>query len=71
MIWRTVPPSRTTSWPPTRAEPDVGARMVVSILTRVDLPAPLGPRKPKIWPSGDLEVDAVHGAELTEVAVQG
>jgi hypothetical protein len=30
--------------------PEVGARRPVSILMVVDLPAPLGPRKPKNWP---------------------
>jgi len=31
-------------------EPEVGASKPVSILMVVDLPAPLGPRKPKNWP---------------------
>ena len=39
-------PSRTMSWPATRAVPAVGGSSVVSISTVVDLPAPLGPRKP-------------------------
>ena len=39
-------PSRTMSWPATRAVPAVGGSSVVSIRTVVDLPAPLGPRKP-------------------------
>ena len=30
--------------------PEVGASRPVSILMVVDLPAPLGPRKPKNWP---------------------
>ena len=36
----------TTPLPPTEARPLVGGRSVVSIRTVVDLPAPLGPRKP-------------------------
>lgn len=36
----------TTSWPSTVARPEVGVSSVVSILTTVDLPAPLGPRNP-------------------------
>ena len=43
---RTRAPSRTTSWPATRATPAVGGRSVVSMSTVVDLPAPFGPRKP-------------------------
>src|SRR5580693_8823328 len=31
--------------------PEVGASKPVSILMVVDLPAPLGPRKPKNWPA--------------------
>ena len=34
---------------------------VVSIRMVVDLPAPLGPRKPKTSPVVDLQVDAAHG----------
>ena len=30
--------------------PDVGLSSVVSILMVVDLPAPLGPRNPNVWP---------------------
>src|SRR6476620_2268211 len=40
-----------TSTPPTSAEPDVGTTRVVSMPTVVVLPAPLGPRSPKISPS--------------------
>jgi hypothetical protein len=36
----------STSWPATLARPAVGGSSVVSIFTIVDLPAPLGPRKP-------------------------
>src|SRR6185503_19956775 len=36
----------------TVAVPLVGAIMPVSILSVVDFPAPLGPRKPTIWPAG-------------------
>src|ERR1700677_3926899 len=31
--------------------PEVGANRPVSILIVVDLPAPVGPRKPKNWPA--------------------
>ena len=43
---RTFGPSLTMSKPATLAVPAVGGRSVVSISTVVDLPAPLGPRKP-------------------------
>ena len=36
--------------------PDVGARRPVSILIVVDLPAPLGPRKPKNWPEATVRL---------------
>src|SRR6185437_1602464 len=41
----------TTSTPPTTACPDVGTTRVVSIPAVVVLPAPLGPRSPKIAPA--------------------
>jgi hypothetical protein len=52
----------TTSNPQTEAWPDVGARSPESILTVVDLPAPLGPRKAQMVPlatSKDREFTAV------------
>src|SRR3954469_13671226 len=39
-----------TSIPPTLADPLVGTTRVVSMPTVVVLPAPLGPRRPKISP---------------------
>ena len=42
----TAAPWCTTSRPATRAQPEVGGSRVVSTSTVVDLPAPLGPRKP-------------------------
>ena len=42
---RTAGPSRTMSWPATRAVPAVGGSSVVSISTVVDLPAPFGPEE--------------------------
>jgi hypothetical protein len=36
--------------------PEVGARRPVSILMVVDLPAPLGPRKPKNWPGATVRL---------------
>ena len=46
--------SSTTSWPSTRALPDVGRSTVERILTSVVLPAPFGPRRPWISPVGTL-----------------
>ena len=42
--------SRMMSKPPTRPSPLVGSNRPLSIRMVVDLPAPLGPRKPKISP---------------------
>jgi hypothetical protein len=50
MLRRTVSRCRTTSYPATRAPPEVGFARVHRILIVVDLPAPLGPRKPKVSP---------------------
>src|SRR5665213_2658928 len=47
---RTPSGSRETSRPATRAVPDVGLRSVQRTEMVVDLPAPLGPRNPKISP---------------------
>src|ERR1700722_1609063 len=52
MLRRTASRSAVTSWPATRADPDVGRASVHSILIVVDLPAPLGPRNPKVSPTG-------------------
>ena len=41
----------TTSWPSTRALPDVGISSVISILIVVVLPAPFGPSSPNSSPS--------------------
>ena len=46
MRLRTAGPWVATSSPATRALPAVGGSSVVSMCTVVDLPAPLGPRKP-------------------------
>ena len=43
------------------AVPPVGSSMPVSIFSVVDFPAPLGPRKPTIWPGGNFEGERVHG----------
>ena len=43
--------SRATSTPATRAVPEVIESSVVSMRIVVDLPAPFGPRKPKISPA--------------------
>ena len=42
--------SVATSWPLTRTAPLVGSRKPVIIFMVVDLPAPLGPRKPNTSP---------------------
>ncbi len=41
----------TTSKPPTVARPEVGRASVVKILIVVLLPAPFGPKNPKIFPA--------------------
>src|SRR3954469_15317953 len=51
MLRRTSSRCRTTSKPATVAAPAVGSTRVHSILMVVDLPAPLGPRKPKTSPA--------------------
>src|ERR687894_804635 len=50
MRCRTQRASWTTSWPSTRAVPDVGVRSVISILIVVVLPAPFGPSRPNSSP---------------------
>src|SRR6266700_400204 len=42
----------TTSKPATLARPALGCSSVHSIEMVVDLPAPFGPRNPKVWPGG-------------------
>src|ERR1700749_4996223 len=51
MLRRTVSRSETTSWPATLAVPEVGSARGHRILLVVDLPAPFGPRKPKVSPA--------------------
>ena len=63
MRWRTASGSPATSIPATRARPAVIESSVVSIFTVVDLPAPLGPRKPNTSPACDPQVDAAHGLD--------
>ncbi len=46
------------SKPQTYAVPALGCRMPVNILRVVDLPAPLGPRKPTICPGSTLNESA-------------
>src|SRR6266545_4796202 len=46
----------TTSKPATLARPALGRSSVHSIEMVVDLPAPLGPRNPKVWPGGTLKL---------------
>ena len=54
----------TTSTVPSRALPEVGITRVVSIPAVVVLPAPLGPRRPKISPARDRQVEPVDGREV-------
>ncbi len=54
------------SRPPTVALPEVGFSRPQSMRMVVDLPAPLGPRKPKISPRPDLEVDVIDSDEIAE-----
>ena len=51
---RTSSGSLTGSWPATESHPALGVRTVVSILIVVVLPAPLGPRKPKMTPASKV-----------------
>jgi len=50
MFSRTRSGLRATSMPATSARPAVGRKSPQSIRINVDLPAPLGPRKPMISP---------------------
>src|SRR5215469_3007280 len=53
---RTSPGRATTSYPASEAPPEVGRSSVASILIVVVLPAPFGPRKPKISPGATVNV---------------
>src|SRR5664279_3757155 len=50
MFWRTASGFRLTSYPATIARPEVGLSSPHNIRMVVDLPAPLGPRKPNTSP---------------------
>src|SRR5690606_12166600 len=50
ILRRTSPAAVATLSPATRTRPAVGTESVARILTVVDLPAPFGPRSPKISP---------------------
>ena len=56
--------------PAMRALPASGSRKPVSIFMVVDLPAPLGPRKPSTSPLLDLERDAVDGDDVAEALLR-
>ena len=60
----------TMSNPPTVPLPPVGISRPQSMRIVVDLPAPFGPRNPKISPWSDRQVDPVHGHEVAEAAAQ-
>ncbi len=55
-----------TSKPATVAFPEVGSSSPQRIRMVVDLPAPFGPRKPKISPRLDLERYVIHGNKIPE-----
>src|SRR5574341_1671472 len=59
MLARTRDGSRTMSAPATKARPADGGSSVVSILIVVLLPAPFGPRRPKIADSGTAILKAL------------
>src|SRR5712692_859522 len=55
-IWRFTSTGYCSRFRPNRRiPPDVAASRPVSILIVVDLPAPLGPRKPKNWPPSTVK----------------
>src|SRR5262245_10479765 len=58
-----------TSKPATRAVPEVGASSPFSILIVVVLPAPFGPRKPKICPRGTSKLTASTATKSPNVLV--
>ncbi len=70
MHWRTALASRTTSNPLMRAVPSVGGTSVVNMRMRVDLPAPLGPSKPKISPFSTLKFKWSTAHEIAEALGQ-
>src|SRR5664280_2907178 len=53
-----------TSNPATVALPPLGARIPVRMRIVVDLPAPFGPRKPKIWPLGTSKLKRFTAMKL-------
>src|SRR5205085_2215826 len=71
--WNTMPKARRTSsgsltgsWPAIESRPSLGASTVVSILIVVVLPAPLGPRNPKMTALRHRERDVVDRGEAVE-----
>ena len=58
---------RATSKPARRAVPAVGATVVVSIPTVVDLPAPLGPSRPNTSPGATSKSQGFHGRDAARV----
>jgi hypothetical protein len=62
--------SRTMSKPATRPEPDVGASRPQSMRIVVDLPAPLGPRKPKDLAAAHGERNAGDGLERAKTLLE-
>ncbi len=64
---RTLPGSRRTSIPATRASPSSGRDRVVRILTVVDLPAPFGSEEREDRALPDLEAQSVERADVPRV----
>ena len=70
MRLRTSRASLTTSWPSTRALPEVGISSVISILIVVVLPAPFGPSRPKSSPFSISKLTPLHGFDLFHAAAE-
>src|SRR5208283_3937108 len=64
IFFRTRVGYRAMSSPATRASPEVGGSSVVSIRTRVVLPAPLGPRSPKTSPRSTSTLTSLTAVKL-------
>jgi hypothetical protein len=60
---------RTTSKPASRAAPELGATVVVSMPTVVDFPAPFGPSRPNTSPRSDVEADVPDRAHVSGVGL--
>src|SRR5712692_4602001 len=59
--------SVVTSKPATRAWPEVGSTVVVSMPMVVDLPGPVGPEEAEHLARADLEVNSGHGFDAARI----